>query len=357
MVVPLRFKLFIVADVAVKLFVFILDAVVVSPIKSYSVDQNFTNINLTGKITSSSIGDGSTQYGYNSSAGNQCIAIGISANSANGQINSTCVGHNSKTVNGYGVAIGCYSCSNAINCVAIGYNAGNQSNSNNSGCIYIGCNSNINYTTTHTNSVCIGIGSMISNSNTIQLGRDLLDTTNCYALTTTNLTATNITATNINLSGIIKYTTANNTLSLGYNSIASINNSCAYGSSSTANMNNCTAIGDSAVTASYFCTSIGQNSYSAGQGTLAIGCNAGKNSNSQNSNMNFCSYIGSNTGCDVSNSTYTYATCIGAGSVISSSASIQLGRPGDTTTASNINTTNLAATTATINTCFAITHY
>ena len=65
--------------------------------------------------------------------------------------------------------------------------------------------------------------------------------------------------------------------------------------------------------------------------------------------MNFCTYIGSNTGCDVSNSTYTYATCIGAGSVISSSASIQLGRPGDTTTASNINTTNLTATTATIN--------
>ena len=65
--------------------------------------------------------------------------------------------------------------------------------------------------------------------------------------------------------------------------------------------------------------------------------------------MNFCTYIGSNTGCDVSNSTYSYATCIGAGSVISSSSSIQLGRIGDTTTASNINTTNLIATTSTIN--------
>ena len=139
-------------------------------------------------------------------------------------------------------------------------------------------------------------------------------------------------------------------MSLGYNSSASINNSCAYGSSAVANMNNCVSIGDSSTTASYFCTSIGQNSYSQGQGSVALGCNAGKNnSNSQNSNMNFCTYIGSNTGCDVSNSTYTYATCIGAGSVISSSASIQLGRPGDTTTASNINTTNLTATTATIN--------
>ena len=182
-------------------------------IKTYTVDQNFTNINVSGKININAISDGTTQYGYNSSAGNQCIAIGISANSANGQINSTCVGHNSKCVNGYGLALGCYSCSNAINCVAIGYNAGNQSNSNNSGCIYIGCNSNINYTTTHTNSVCIGIGSMISNSNTIQLGRDLLDTTNCYALTTTNLTGTTATINNLNI---------NNTTTYNYSSLSGL---------------------------------------------------------------------------------------------------------------------------------------
>ena len=154
---------------------------------------------------------------------------------------------------------------------------------------------------------------------------------------------------NINLTGIIKYTTAS-TLSLGYNSSASINNSCSYGSNSQANLNNSVAIGDSATTASYFCTSIGNNSYSSGQGSTSLGCNSGKyNSNLQNANMSFCSYIGSNTGCDVSNSTYTYATCIGAGSVISSSSSVQLGRIGDNTTASNINTTNLTATTATIN--------
>ena len=170
-------------------------------IKTYTVDQNFTNINLSGKLYITAIGDGTTQYGYNSSAGNQCVAIGISANSGNGQINSTCVGHNSKCVNGYGVSIGCYSCSNAVNCVAIGYNAGNQSNVNNTGCIYIGSNANINYTTTHTNSVCIGIGSKISQSNCIFLGRDLLDTTVCYALNTTNLTGTTATINNLNLNG------------------------------------------------------------------------------------------------------------------------------------------------------------
>ena len=64
-------------------------------IKTYTVDQNFSNINLTGKLILLA-GDGTTQYGYNSSAGNQCIAIGISANSANGQINSTCVGQTVK---------------------------------------------------------------------------------------------------------------------------------------------------------------------------------------------------------------------------------------------------------------------
>ena len=63
--------------------------------------------------------------------------------------------------------------------------------------------------------------------------------------------------------------------------------------------------------------------------------------------MNFCTYIGSNTGCNISNSSYTYATALGAGSVIGSSDSIQLGRPGDMSFATNIVSTNISSTNIT----------
>ena len=37
-----------------------------STIKTYTVDQNFSNINLSGKLTITSIGDTATSYGFNS---------------------------------------------------------------------------------------------------------------------------------------------------------------------------------------------------------------------------------------------------------------------------------------------------
>ena len=93
--------------------------------------------------------------------------------------------------------------------MSIGYNAGNNCNilGNNTGCTFLGSNSNMAASNTSiTNSTAIGIGSIINASNSIFLGRDLIDTTVCYALTTTNLTATNITATastinNLNING------------------------------------------------------------------------------------------------------------------------------------------------------------
>ena len=197
--------------------------------KTYTAKQSFTDIDLTGQISITAICNGTIQYGYNSSAGNQCIAIRISANS-NGQINATAVGHNSKCFNGFNVSLGCYA-NSYLNCIAIGYNAGNQSNSNNTGCTYIGSNSNINYTTTHTNSTAIGIGSMISNSNTIQLGRDLIDNTNCFSLSTTNLTVTNIISNGItilNYSTLPLFTSYKNP---GYsNSVTNIKNNLVYDS-------------------------------------------------------------------------------------------------------------------------------
>ena len=134
------------------------------------------------------------------------------------------------------MAIGCYSCSNALNSVAIGYNAGNQSNSNNTGCIYIGSNSNINYTTTYTNSTAIGYNSVINNSNTIQLGRDLIDTTNCYALTTTNLTGTNITNTNLSSTNITTSNLiSNGTITYNYSTLPLLTSYKVNGFSSSIN--------------------------------------------------------------------------------------------------------------------------
>ena len=112
-------------------------------------------------------------------------------------------------------------------------------------------------------------------------------------------------------------------------------------------MNNCVAIGDASVCGSYFCTSIGQNSLAIGQGTTSVGCNASRlGLGVPNSIMSFCTYIGSNTGCDVA-ANYVYGTAIGAGAQISASNTVQIGRVNDTLNTSNITATNLTTTNLT----------
>ena len=185
-------------------------------IKSYSVKQSFTDIDLTGKLTITTIGDTSTSFGYNSYAGSQSIAIGVHSNNIN-QLNSVAIGFSSKNLAAGSVSIGSYATSYA-NSVAIGYNSGNnQTSSQNTNNTFLGNNSNILVNSSFSNSTAIGYNSIINNSNTIQLGRDLLDTTNCYALTTTNLTATNttvnnITTGNLNVSGTTTFNYTTNPL-------------------------------------------------------------------------------------------------------------------------------------------------
>ena len=173
-------------------------------IKSYSVAQNFSDINLTGKLNITSIGDGATNYGFNSYAGNQCIAFGINANN-NTQMNSVAIGFSAKNLGGGGsVSLGSYATTYS-NCIAIGYNCANQSNSQNTHNCYFGYNANIPLNTTYSNSCAIGCNSVINASNTIQLGRDGIDNTNCFSLTSTNLSSTNITTSNLISNGIITY--------------------------------------------------------------------------------------------------------------------------------------------------------
>ena len=143
------------------------------------------------------------------------------------------------------MSLGCYA-NSYLNGVSIGYNAGNNCNllGTNTGCTFIGSYSNMAASNTSiTNSTAIGIGSLISNSNTIQLGRDLLDTTNCYALTTTNLTSTNITntnlsATNITTSNLI----SNGTITYNYATLPLLSSFKVNGfSSSVSNLRSITA--------------------------------------------------------------------------------------------------------------------
>ena len=173
-----------------------------STIKTYSVDQNFININLTGKLNFTVLSDGSTSLGFNNTTASQCTTIGANAASVAGIMNSVCIGFSSKNYGGGSVSVGSYA-TTYNNSVSIGYNSGNQSNSNNSYNTYIGYNANIPYSTSYSNSCAIGYNSVINSSNTIQLGRDLLDTTNCYALTTTNLTGINLNSTNLSSINII----------------------------------------------------------------------------------------------------------------------------------------------------------
>ena len=105
------------------------------------------------------------------------------------------------------------------NSVSIGYNSGVQSSASNQNNTYIGNNSNVPYSTNYSQSCAIGYNSVINSSNTIQLGRDLLDTTNCYALTTTNLTGTNITGTNITTTNLTSSTINTNLSILSYSTL------------------------------------------------------------------------------------------------------------------------------------------
>ena len=162
--------------------------------KSFTATQSFSDVIIANKLLFSSIGDGSLSYGYTAVGISQCINIG--QNSSSNAINSTCLGHNTKAINGFNIAIGCYANANAVNMVSIGYNAGNQSNANNIGCICIGSNSNIGYGATFQNSVAIGINSQITASDQVQLGVST-STVNCFNITPVNVTATNITGTNI----------------------------------------------------------------------------------------------------------------------------------------------------------------
>ena len=175
-----------------------------STIKTYTVDQNFSNINLSGKLNFTVLNDGATTvFGYNSYAGPQSIAIGVNANNIN-QMNSVAIGFTSKNLSGGSVSIGSYATSYA-NCIAIGYNSANQSNSQNTNNTYLGYNANIPLNTSYSNSCAIGYNSIINASNSVFLGREGIDTTVCYALNTTNLTATNITTSNLISNGILTY--------------------------------------------------------------------------------------------------------------------------------------------------------
>ena len=152
-------------------------------------------------------GDGSLSYGYNASGTTQCINIGQNSNS--NAINSTCIGHNTKSLNGFNVCIGTYANANALNMIAIGYNASNQSSGANVGCICIGSNSNIPYNTAFQNSTAIGINSQITASDQVQLGVGT-STVNCFNITPVNVIATNITTTNLTTTNL---TTTNLTTS------------------------------------------------------------------------------------------------------------------------------------------------
>ena len=151
---------------------------------------------MTNKLNIIALNDGSTSLGYNNTTSSQCTTIGANASSLPGQMNSVCIGFSSKNYGSGAVSVGSYATS-YNNCCAYGYNSGVQSSSSNQNNSYFGNNANVPYSTNYSNSCAIGYNSVINSSNTIQLGRDLLDTTNCYALTTTNLTGTNITGTNI----------------------------------------------------------------------------------------------------------------------------------------------------------------
>ena len=208
------------------------NAINLALIKSYSVDQNFTNINLTGKINFTILGDTSTNYGFNSFAGSQCIAIGVNANNIL-QMNSLCIDFSSRNLAGGSISIGSYALTYS-NCIAIGYNSANQSNSQNTNNTYLGYNANIPLNSSYSNSTAIGYNSIINNSNTIQLGRDLLDTTNCYALTTTNLTATNITNTNLTATtATINNLSLNSTTTFNYTTLPTFSSFKNQGFSST----------------------------------------------------------------------------------------------------------------------------
>ena len=194
--------------------------------------------------------------------------------------------------------------------------------------------SNIAYTNSKIVTEVVDRNTAITNNNTANL-----------ALAKTYTAAQ--TFSDILLSGTIKYQSIVNSIALGFNSASSLNNSCAYGSNSQAGMNNCVALGDTSVCGSYFCTAIGQNSFSSGQGTTSLGCNAGKlGAGVQTSVMNFCTYIGANTGCDAA-ANYVYASAIGAGAQITASNTVQVGRINDTLNTSNIIATNITTTNLT----------
>ena len=162
--------------------------------KTYTATQSFSDVIIANKLSFSSIGDSSLTYGFGASGTVQCVNIG--QNSSSNAMNSTCVGHNTRSLNGFNIAIGTYANANALNMISVGYNAGNQSNTNNNGCIFIGSNSNVAYSTAFQNSVAIGINSQISASDQVQLGVST-STVNCFNITPVNVNATNITTTNL----------------------------------------------------------------------------------------------------------------------------------------------------------------
>ena len=160
--------------------------------KSYTAKQTFTDIDLTGKLNFTSVGDSTIQYGYG--------AIGILASSI-GQMNSICCGHNTKNSGTYSVSIGAYALAYQ-NCVCLGYDSATRSNVNNVNNTYLGFSSNIVAGTTYSNSSCIGHASEITASNQVKLGNSTSTTESANLNCTTNLTGTNITSTNLSATTI-----------------------------------------------------------------------------------------------------------------------------------------------------------
>ena len=184
--------------------------------KTHTATQSFSDVIIANKLLFSGIADGSLSYGYNASGMVQCVNIGQNSNS--NAMNSVCIGHNTKSINGFNIAVGTYANANALNAIAIGYNALNQSNVANIGCICIGSNSNIAYSTAFQNSTAIGINSQITASDQIQLGVGT-STVNCFNITPVNVIATNITTTNLTTTNL---TTSNLTSNINNNNLTII---------------------------------------------------------------------------------------------------------------------------------------
>ena len=166
--------------------------------KIYTATQSFSDVIIANKLSFSSVGDQTTQYGYNCTSGAQCVNIGISSNSV-GQINSVGIGCFTKNFNGFNISVGSYA-NSYLNCVSIGYNAGNNANvlGSNTGNTYIGSNANmLDSNNSFSSSTCIGINSKITASDQIQLGVST-STVNCFNITPVNITSTTINSTTIN---------------------------------------------------------------------------------------------------------------------------------------------------------------